>query len=80
MGNAAGITFQSKMNADSKLLEMIDIRWNWVQELQNNKIIKAVKVDTKGNVADLLTKCHNKKTFDRLSAAPLEIAQQLAVA
>ena len=78
--NAAGITFQTKMNADSKLLGMIDIRWQWVQELQDINKIKAIKVDTTKNIADLLTKCHGSKLFERLSAMPMERARQLAKA
>ena len=76
--NAAGITFQAKMNADSKLLGMIDIRWQWVQELQDTDLIRAVKVDTLVNIADLLTKCHARSTFMRLADLPMEHAVKLA--
>ena len=41
--NAAGVIFQSKMNPNSQLKGMIDLRWNWVQELQDTTQVKAVK-------------------------------------
>ena len=54
------------MNPNSKLKGMIDLRWNWVKELQDANEVKAVKVNTKDNVADLLTKCHNRITYNYL--------------
>ena len=76
--NAAGVTFQTKMCADSKLLGMIDIRWNWVQELQDSKEVKAVKIATDRNIADLLTKCHSRKTYEHLIGLALEKAKEYA--
>ena len=77
--NAAGVVFQSKMNPQSKLKGMIDLRWNWVKELQDQGKIKAVKVDTLYNVADLLTKCHGRIAFDRLLNIVDDAADKLAV-
>ena len=64
--NSAGIVFQTHMNPNSKLKGMIDLRWNWVKELQDSNEIRAIKVDTKENVADLLTKCHGRATYNYL--------------
>ena len=54
--NAAGVTFQNKMSPASKLKGVFDLRQKWVQELQDRKQVNAVKVDTKLNLADILTK------------------------
>ena len=51
--NAAGISFQQKMNPDSKLKGMIDLRWGWVRELQDKEKVQAVKVHTADNAADI---------------------------
>ena len=42
------------------------MRAAWVKELQNLNEVMAVKVGTKENIADLLTKCHSGKDFARL--------------
>ena len=54
--NSSGIVFQQSMNPTSKLKGVFNLRWNWVTELQDKQRIKAVKVETKYNVADILTK------------------------
>ena len=54
--NAAGVVFHNKMSPTSKLKGVFDLRQKWVQELQDKKQVKAVKVDTKLNLADILTK------------------------
>ena len=51
------------MNPASKLKGMIDLRWNWVRELQDAGEIKAIKVCGTVNVADLLTKCLGRSVF-----------------
>ena len=76
--NAAGITFQNKMNPDSKLKGMINLRWHWVKELQDSKVIKAIKVHTSENISDLLTKCHSKIQFTRLMDLVTTKAKTLA--
>ena len=38
----------------------------WVKELQDCNIVRAVKIDTKYNVADLLTKCQSAVVQNRL--------------
>ena len=78
--NAATITFQNKMNPDSKLKGAYDLRRAWVKELQDSSCIKAVKVDTLDNIADVLTKCHRKALYNNLIGLPLQQAQALAVA
>ena len=37
-----------------------------MRELKNKDVVRAVKVGTDLNVADLLTKCHEHKSMDRL--------------
>ena len=64
--NAAGISFQQKMNPDSRLKGMIDLRWNWVMELQDTGEVRAVKVHTSANIADILTKCLGRITYEQL--------------
>jgi hypothetical protein len=76
--NTSGIIFQTKMNPQSRLKGMIDLRWNWVKELQDAGQIRAVKVDTLLNVADLLTKCQPRVAYERLVSVVEESALQLA--
>ena len=64
--NAAGISFQSKTNPDSKLRGCFDLRAAWVKELQDSGIVRAVKIDTQYNIADLLTKCQSAVVQNRL--------------
>ena len=75
--NSAGIVFQAKMNPASKLKGMIDLRWNWVRELQDAGEIKAIKVCGTENVADLLTKCLGRSVFNKLLNIPREKAMEL---
>ena len=51
---------------DEELKGMIDLRWNWVKELQDSNNIKAIKVHTADNISDILTKCHGKIIYNRL--------------
>ena len=44
------------MNPATKLKGVFDLRQQWVQELQDRRIITAVKVSTNVNLADQLTK------------------------
>ena len=53
-------------------------RWNWVQELQDAKEVKAVKIATDRNIADLLTKCHSRRTYEHLIGLALEKAKEYA--
>jgi hypothetical protein len=68
--NAAGISFQHSTCPSTKLKGIYNLREAWVGELKNTKQIKAIKVDTKLNLADLLTKCTRAPTrnvlFDKL--------------
>ena len=64
--NSAGIMLQSKMNADSKIKGVFDLRWQWVRELQDSTEIKAVKVASEHNLADILTKCMSRPVYDSL--------------
>ena len=64
--NNSVVVFQSHMNPQSKLKGMIDLRWGWVQELQDTQEIRALKVHTDLNVADLLTKPHGRVKYNSL--------------
>ena len=75
--NAAGISFQQKMNPDSKLKGMIDLRWHWVIELQDANQVRAVKVHTAHNAADILTKYLSRNVYEHLLSIPITVAQQL---
>jgi len=77
--NAAGISFQQKMNTDSKLKGMIDLRWNWVMELQDNLEVKAGKVHTTERIADILTKCLGRITYEQLIDLVRQQAEDLLV-
>ena len=54
--NKAGVHFQNKMNPDSKLKGIFDMRLGWLQELHDKNKFKAVKIATDKNLADELTK------------------------
>ena len=53
-------------NPESRLRGCFDLRSAWVKELQDAGLVKAVKVATDLNIADLLTKCHSTSTQTRL--------------
>ena len=55
--NKAAISFQGATSASTKLKGAIDLRQKWVKELQDAGKVQAVKVDTKRNLADMMTKC-----------------------
>ena len=57
---------------------MIDLRWEWVQELQDAQEIRAVKVDTDHNIADLLTKPHGRIKYNSLLDQVQQRGVQLA--
>ena len=54
--NKAGVHFQNKMNPDSKLKGVFDMRNGWLKELHDKKRFKVIKVETEKNLADLFTK------------------------
>ena len=51
--NAAAVSHQHITCALSKLRGGYDQRQNWIQELENEKEIGAVKIETAKNLADL---------------------------
>ena len=77
--NAAGVSFQRKTNPDTRLKGTFDLRDAWVKELQDQNIISVKKVDTLLNVADLLTKCHQRGSHRRLIALVEARANELAL-
>jgi len=81
--NAAGVTFQNKMNPSSmhsKLKGVFDLRKDWVKELQDRKQIRAVKVNTKNNLADILTKPLNGADRSRPEEKMLKIGKMIITA
>ena len=77
--NAAGVSFQQKTNPATRLKGTFDLRAAWVQELQDQDFIKVEKVHTALNVADLLTKCHQRCSHNRLLALVEQRAQEIAL-
>ena len=75
-----GVTFQNKMNPSSKLKGVFDLRKDWVKELQDRKQIRAVKVNTKNNLADILTKPLNGADRSRLEEKMLKIGKMIITA
>ena len=55
--NAAGVSFQKLANPNSKLIGIIDMREEWVNELRDKKKVASVKVSTDKNIVDMMTKC-----------------------
>ena len=55
--NSSGISFQQSTNPNTKLRGIYDMREAWVQELRNKFKVKAVKVHTEKNLADMFTTC-----------------------
>ena len=78
--NAAGVTFQNKMSPSSKLKGVFDLRNDWVKELQDKNQIRAVKVNTKNNLADILTKPLNGAERSRLEEKMLKIGAMIVAA
>ena len=76
--NAAAIIFQRKVNVDGKLKGMIDLRQNWVKELKDTKVLQAVKVDTKYNLADALTKCMTGTDKRRMQQIVKDLAEDIS--
>jgi hypothetical protein len=64
--NAAAVSFQGSTTPSSKLRGVYNFRDKWVQELKNEKIVRAVKTPTDENAADLLTKCHQSRRRRKL--------------
>lgn len=58
------ISFKYGTCAKSKLRGMISRRWDWVEELLEEGI-DIVKVDTRSNLADILTKCLSNLEYNR---------------
>ena len=63
--NKATISFQRATKTNTKMRGIYNLRWEWIQELRDMAKIIAVKVSTRDNIADLLTKCQQRPTMDR---------------
>jgi len=75
--NSSVAVFQPHMNPQSKLKGVIDLRWGSVQERQDKHEVRALKVHTDLNVADLLTKPHGRVKCDSLLQQVQESGVQL---
>ena len=64
--NSAAVSFQGSTNPCTRLEGTFDLRDKWVTEVRDRKKVEAVKVKTKYNMADLLTKCQNATIFTQL--------------
>ena len=63
---------------DSKLKGIFDLRLEWVCELRDKSLVRAVKVETENNLADILTKCQPSKVISFLMKRVDDIARVLA--
>ena len=70
--NTQAISFQHKTCPHTKLKGVFDLRWDWVCDLQNAGEVKTTHIDTNRNIADLMTKCLDNRTFNRL----VQLSQQ----
>ena len=75
--NKAGIHFQKRVNPDSKLKGVFDMRLGWLKELHNRKKFVAEKVDTEKNLADELTKPLETRVRKRLSLELKRLRQEV---
>ena len=77
--NKAGIHFQKRVNPDSKLKGVFDMRLGWLREkeLHNRKKFVAVKVDTEKNLADELTKPLETRGRKRLTLERKRLRQEV---
>ena len=77
--NSSGISFQQSTNPNTKLRGIYDMREAWVQELRNKFKVKAVKVHTDKNLADMFTKCLaatvRRRLFDEIDAIAMQITK-----
>ena len=76
--NAAGVSFQQSTNLDSRLKGIFDLRLEWVCELRDKSLVRAVKVETENNLADILTKCQPSNVISFLMKRVEDIARILA--
>ena len=79
--NAAVIWFQSSTCTcqASKLRGIFDVRDKWVKDLKDVDVLKAIKVDTKLNLADVFTKCLTATVRETLMAELARIAQKVSM-
>ena len=64
--NVATVSYQQSTTPYSKLRGVYNLRDNWVLELKDSNVVKAKKVHTELNVADLFTKCHEWHKMKKL--------------
>ena len=77
--NKAGVNFQNKMNPDSKLKGVFDMRLGWLKELHDKQMFKAVKVCTSKNLADSLTKPLTPVVMEALEKELKEVQKKIVL-
>ena len=63
--NKQVISFKYGTCTKSRLKGMISRRWKWVQELQDDNEVQVVKVASRYNLSDILTKCLDNVELNR---------------
>ena len=61
----AALGFLNNTGGPSKM-KHLDIRKDWIQQIRDRDLVKFVKVPTKDNKADFMTKLQNRVEFNRL--------------
>lgn len=64
--NKATVSFQHSTTPSSKLRGIYNLRWAWVLELRDTSKVRAVKIATDMNIADILTKCYKPHELIRM--------------
>ena len=72
-----GVSFQNGTNPNSKLKGIFDLREQWAKELRDKRGVKAVKISTDKNVADMMTKCLTATVMNKLQME-IDILAQLS--
>jgi hypothetical protein len=64
--NKATVSFQHSTTPSSKMRGIYNLRWAWVLELRDTSRVRAVKIATDMNIADILTKCYEPHELNRM--------------
>ena len=76
--NAAGESFQKSTCGQTKLKGIFNLRLEWVKELKNEGVVKAVHVATDRNLADMLTKGLTAEVRSKLEKCLETVANTIA--
>ena len=61
--NKAAISFQKDTCPTSKIRGCFDFREKWVKEMKDKDVVRTEHVETHKNLADIFTKCLDKKNY-----------------